>query len=135
MAAKKSYSQGWIIVGWAALALTSMVALLIAIYGAGEEGVHVVIRATARTSFFLFLTAFTATALVKLWPGAMTKWIRANRRYIGVSFAVSHLLHAIAIVTLAVLTSGAFDQRDRYACAYRREPGLSIYRRDGRYFF
>ena len=107
MAAKKSYSQGWIIVGWAALALSVMVAILIAIYGTGEEGVRVVIRATARTSFVIFLTAFTATALVKLWPGSVTKWIRSNRRYIGVSFAVSHSMHAAAILALALLTAGA----------------------------
>ena len=34
----KKYSQGWVIVGWAALALSAMVASVIAIYGAGEEG-------------------------------------------------------------------------------------------------
>ena len=103
----KKYSQGWIIVGWAALALSAMVAGIIAIYGAGEEGARVTIRATARTSFVLFLTAFTATALVRLWPGGLTKWVRANRRYIGVSFGVSHAFHAIGIAALAFITSGA----------------------------
>ena len=103
----KKYSQGWVIVGWAALALSAMVASVIAIYGAGEEGARVTIRATARTSFVLFLTAFTATALVRLWPGGLTKWVRANRRYIGVSFGVSHAFHAIGIAALAFITSGA----------------------------
>jgi methionine sulfoxide reductase heme-binding subunit len=103
----KKYSQGWIIVGWAALALSAMLAGIIAIYGVGEEGAHVTIRATARTSFVLFLTAFTATALVRLWPGRLTKWVRANRRYIGVSFGVSHGFHAIGIAALAFITSGA----------------------------
>ncbi len=103
----KKYSQGWIIVGWAALALSAMVAIIIALYGVGEEGARVTIRATARTSFALFLTAFTATALVKLWPGGLTKWVRANRRYIGVSFGVSHAFHAVGIIALAFITSGA----------------------------
>jgi len=107
MVRMKTYSQGWIIVGWAALALSAMVAVIIAIYGAGEEGARVTIRATARTSFVLFLIAFTATALVRFWPGGVTKWARANRRYIGVSFAVSHAIHAIGIAALAYLTSGA----------------------------
>lgn len=107
MTRMKKYSQGWIIVGWAALALSAMVAIILAVYGAGEEGARVTIRATARTSFALFLVAFTATALVRLWPGGVTKWVRANRRYIGVSFAASHAIHAVAIVWLAVLTSGA----------------------------
>ncbi|HEX5735332.1 MAG TPA: hypothetical protein VF131_21055 [Blastocatellia bacterium] len=103
----KKYSQGWIIVGWAALALSAMVAGIIAIHGAGEEGARVTIRATARTSFVLFLTAFTATALVRFWPGGLTRWVRANRRYIGVSFGVSHAFHAIGILALAFITSGA----------------------------
>ena len=102
----KKHFQGWIIVAWAALALSAMVAGIIAIYGAGEEGARVTIRATARTSFFLFLTAFTATALVRLWPGGLTRWVRANRRYIGVSFGVSHALHAAGIAALAFITSG-----------------------------
>ena len=103
----KRYSQGWVIVGWAALALSAMVAVIITIYGSGEEAARVTIRATARTSFALFLTAFTATALVKLWPGDLTRWLRANRRYIGVSFGVSHSLHAAGILALAYITKGA----------------------------
>ena len=103
----KKYSQGWIIVGWVALALSAMLAIIISIYGVGEEGAHVTIRATARTSFALFLTAFTATALVKLWPNGLTKRVRANRRYIGVSFGVSHAFHAVGIIALAFITSGA----------------------------
>ncbi|HJQ69192.1 MAG TPA: hypothetical protein VKA70_09480 [Blastocatellia bacterium] len=103
----KKYSQGWVVVGWAALALSAMVAVIIAIYGSGEEAARVTIRATARTSFALFLAAFTATALVKLWPGGLTRWLRANRRYVGVSFGVSHGLHAAGILALAYVTSGA----------------------------
>jgi DMSO/TMAO reductase YedYZ heme-binding membrane subunit len=84
-----------------------MIVAILATFGAGERGAHLVIRSTAQTSFVLFTTAFVASPLLKLWPGKATAWLRANRRYIGVSFAVSHLCHGLAILGLAILTSGA----------------------------
>ncbi len=92
--------SGWPLVGWLALALVLMVALLLARFGAAEVGIRVVIRATARTSCTLFLLAFVASALRRAWRGRASAWILANRRYLGVSFAVSHLLHLCAILAL-----------------------------------
>jgi len=68
--------------------------------GVGEEGIRAVIRLTARTSFVLFNAAFAASALARRWPGGFTRWLLANRRQVGVSFAVSHLVHLVAIVAL-----------------------------------
>jgi hypothetical protein len=65
------------------------------------DGLHVVLRATARTSLVLFLLAFTASALWKLLPGAWSRWQISNRRYLGLSFATSHTLHLLAIVATA----------------------------------
>lgn len=59
------------------------------------------IRFTARTSAVLFLLAFTASALFRLMPNAFTGWQRANRRYLGLSFAFSHLVHAGVIIAFA----------------------------------
>jgi methionine sulfoxide reductase heme-binding subunit len=101
------YFNGWAITGWAALGIGLMSAILLAMYGAGERGLHLIIRSTAQTSFALFVSAFIASPLLKLWPARATAWLRANRRYLGVSFAVSHVCHALAIITLGVITSGA----------------------------
>jgi methionine sulfoxide reductase heme-binding subunit len=103
----RKYFNGWVVTGWAALAIGMMIAAILATFGARERGVQLVIRSTAQTSFVLFITAFVASALLKLWPSGAARWLRANRRYIGVSFAVSHICHGVAIITLAVLTSGA----------------------------
>jgi DMSO/TMAO reductase YedYZ heme-binding membrane subunit len=98
---RTSLPTGWAIVGWTALALAVMVAAILAVLGAGEDGLRATIRATARTSLVLFLLAFTASALRRARPASpATAWLLANRRYVGVSFAVSHLLHGAAIVTL-----------------------------------
>jgi methionine sulfoxide reductase heme-binding subunit len=92
--------HGWPIVGWATLGLLAMCGLLLALDGGGEQGLRVVIRATARTSVGFFSAAFAASAARQLWPRPATAWLLANRRYLGVSFAVSHFLHLIAIVAL-----------------------------------
>lgn len=78
-----------------------LVLATIAVDGTGEDGVRAVIRLTARTSVLLFMTAFTASALRRLWPTTATRWLMRRRRQIGLSFAVSHGLHLAAIVTLA----------------------------------
>lgn len=67
-----------------------------------------VIRATARTSLALFLAAFAASAAFKLWPGRFTRWLRRNRRQIGLGFAMSHFIHALAIIALWRTDPGMF---------------------------
>ena len=93
--------RGWPIVGWAAVAVAAMIAAILAIAGTDENGVRIVIRATARTSVVLFTAAFVASSLRRRWPGPATAWLLANRRYLGVSFAVSHFAHLGAILALA----------------------------------
>ena len=90
--------EGWGLLRTLVLAVTlwSLAAWLVG--GMGVEGVRSAIRATARSSLLLFLAAFTASSLHFLWPGDWTKWLRRNRRRIGLGFAWSHLLHAGFII-------------------------------------
>lgn len=97
---------GWPLVGWSALAIATMVAGLLGHAGTGPDAIRVVIRATARTSVALFTLAFAAAALARRWPSRATHWLLANRRYVGVSFAVSHFAHLLAILALAGLSPG-----------------------------
>lgn len=99
--------EGWSIVGLSALAVGIMLAVIWLIYGVGEPGMRLAIRATARTSCILFLGAFVASALRRLWPTTFTQWLLKNRRYLGLSMAVSHTYHAIAWSGLWFVTSGA----------------------------
>src|ERR1044071_368067 len=70
-----------------------------------------VVRLTARTSVTLFLAAFTAAALFRLWPNAWTRWQRQNRRYLGVAFALSHGVHLAAIFWMQHVQPVEFAQR------------------------
>jgi DMSO/TMAO reductase YedYZ heme-binding membrane subunit len=92
--------KGWRITGCVAIVLLAVTGSSLLLWGFSEEFVRVVIRATARVSVALFLMAFTAASLNALVPSAATRWLRANRRYLGVSFALSHFTHLAALFTL-----------------------------------
>lgn len=92
--------RGWSITRWNALALFAMSALVLAFAGTGEDGVRMLIRATARSSALLFLIAFLARPVRQLWRTDLTAFAIKNRRYFGVSMAVSHAIHGAAIIWL-----------------------------------
>jgi hypothetical protein len=100
--------NGWPLVGTLSLLLAAMTLILAGNHGWDIEGMRLAIRATARTSLVLFALAFTASALVELLPFEATRWQRRNRRYLGVSFALSHFIHLGVILTLAVLDRDLF---------------------------
>jgi hypothetical protein len=95
--------QGWQIVGWSALAIAIAVGSIFAVHGIDEAGVRVAIRATARTSCILFLCAFVASSLRRYWPSKPSGWLVKNRRYLGVSLAVSHGFHALGLRLFALI--------------------------------
>jgi sulfoxide reductase heme-binding subunit YedZ len=100
--------NGWRLTGVLSLVLSAMALYLLNVEGWDAEGIRLVIRATARSSLVLFVLAFTATAMVELLPSAATRWQRSNRRFLGVSFAVSHLIHLIAVLALASIDQALF---------------------------
>jgi hypothetical protein len=100
--------KGWRLVGVLSLLVSGMTLYLVASHGWDIDGVRLAIRATARTSLVLFVLAFTASSLVELMPSKATRWQRRNRRYLGVSFAVSHFIHLGVILALAALDRELF---------------------------
>jgi methionine sulfoxide reductase heme-binding subunit len=98
-----SWFEGWRLFFLLTLIL---VALCLAIVGYRQfevNGVRMVVRFTARTSLLFFCLAFSAAALARLYPNAFTRWQRRNRRQLGVTFAASHALHAVAIIAFAIM--------------------------------
>lgn len=65
------------------------------------DGLRGIIRLTARSSFALFLLAFLAAPLAALWPSPVFAALGRLRRWLGLSFALSHAVHGLAIVALA----------------------------------
>ncbi|WP_434605846.1 hypothetical protein J3P80_12095 [Pseudomonas sp. D2-30] len=89
--------QGWSLFSLLA-ALVLLMTVLVLIFNPDlTEGVRSAIRATARSSFVLFLLAFTASAFAVLVPSPLSKSLVRERRFIGLAFAFSHLVHAALI--------------------------------------
>jgi hypothetical protein len=81
--------------------LLAMAGLLLASGGPLDESLRAVIRATARSSLLYFSAAFAASSLHRLLRRPATAWMLRNRRWLGLSLAVSHSIHLAAILTLA----------------------------------
>jgi methionine sulfoxide reductase heme-binding subunit len=97
--------QRWQIVKWSTIIIGTAFGLILIFQGVNEASWRVAIRLTARTSCILFLLAFCASALRRFKSTVFTNWLVRNRRYLGLSMAVSHGFHAIAIAGVAILTS------------------------------
>lgn len=99
--------------GWTLFLLMSLLVLLFAtttmlLHTELVEALRSAIRVTARTSFALFLLTFLASSLATLVPTAGTKALLRERRFLGLAFAFSHLVHGILILTYAQLFPETF---------------------------
>lgn len=65
---------------------------------------------TARYSLAFFSITFVASSLQLLSKSSLVNWIRKNRRYFGLTFAVSHLVHGLAIYVLYLEYPVLFEQ-------------------------
>lgn len=102
--------EGWTLTATISLAVLAASALVHVAAGGGTDGLRAVIRLTARTSLVLFVMSFAASSLVRLAPSPLTRWMIRNRRYLGVSFAMSHVIHAAAIIALVRADAALFWQ-------------------------
>lgn len=110
MSRRQSWFEGWHLLATLTLSLIILSLWIASMRQFEIEGMRMVIRFTARSSLLLFCLAFGAAALAQLWPNAWTRWQRRNRRYLGLSFAASHAIHAVAIVAFAKMDPAGFAE-------------------------
>ncbi|GGI18865.1 hypothetical protein [Bradyrhizobium guangdongense] len=110
MPQRRSWLEGWRLLAVLTLSLIALSLWIASMRQFEVDGIRMVIRFTARSSLLLFCLAFSAAALAGLRPNAWTRWQRRNRRYLGLSFAASHAIHAMAIVAFAKMDPAAFAQ-------------------------
>lgn len=91
---------------WLFLAVLAAEAALLAfcfsLWGTGEDGLLHLTRYTARLAFLIFLLTFATSALAALAPSDATRWLRRNRRYLGLSFALAHFIHLAALTGFSI---------------------------------
>lgn len=95
----------WQIVKYATIFIATVFGFILLVNGINESSFRIAIRFTARSSCILFLLAFCASSFRRLAKTPLSKWLVNNRRYLGLSMAISHGFHAIAIAGVAILTS------------------------------
>lgn len=66
-------------------------------FGTGEEGLKLANRYLARLAFYLFLPAFSASALHRLRPSDATRWMLRERRSLGLGYAIAQFTHLAMI--------------------------------------
>ncbi|MBA2543482.1 MAG: ferric reductase-like transmembrane domain-containing protein [Deltaproteobacteria bacterium] len=97
------------LLAWITLAIIGLVVSIILTSSGGVvETSSTIIRWTARTSLVMFALAYVARPSLQLWRNAFTKTLMAERKWIGLGFAVSHAAHLAAIIALASPDFGAF---------------------------
>ena len=81
--------------------------LAMPVYTVADE-IGYMLRVTARLAFVLLILAYTATALMRLfrvgYVFSLARWLRKNRRYLGLSMALVHTVHFGYVVSLFVYT-------------------------------
>ena len=101
-------SSGAWLVGGAFLAWIVAVGASFALHGAGEEGLRVAVRTTARLSAVLLAVTFATSSLNALARSGSSKWLLRNRRHLGLGFAVMHFGHLGVVLALALLHTASF---------------------------
>lgn len=76
-----------------------LMALMLALFGVGERGTSIALRATARWSFLLFWPAYSVGALATLWPGRFSGLAKRGREF-GLAFASAQVVHVGLVLWL-----------------------------------
>lgn len=80
--------------------------------GFTEETNRQAIRMSARIAVVLFSMAFGGAALHQLHQNPFTWWMRMNRRFLGISFAILHLIHLFFLGLLQQNFHPIFYEKD-----------------------
>ncbi len=85
---------------------------LVSTYGYVEESIRISIRLSARISFIFFCTAFSASGIQYVWKGPFTFWLLMNRKFMGITFAIIHLIHLGLLAILQLEFHPVFEMAD-----------------------
>lgn len=97
---KKSKKSNWLLVYL--IFGTCVVSMLAVIFMAGfnEASVRLNIRWSARFSIVCFCLAFMASSFHSFFKNSFSTFLLSNRKYLGVSFAIIHLIHLALLFVL-----------------------------------
>lgn len=100
--------EGWRVTAALSGLVLAMACIIVAIEGMTEGGLRMLVRASARSSAVLFLTAFAAPGVAGLRWGVGGAWLGRNSSAIFLAFGFSHFVHLVALALWASLFPGSF---------------------------
>jgi len=75
-----------------------LVVLLILLNGFSYENISYALRLTSKVSLVLFIFIFIASPLHNIWPSTFSRWLKLNRRQIGIGFGITLLVSHIGLM-------------------------------------
>lgn len=87
----------WALVRLIVFLSLALFGIIIAVNGYTEEGIRLIIRWTARISLSCFCIAFAGKYIHQRVQNSFSFWTYMNRKYWGISFALLHLMHLLAL--------------------------------------
>jgi len=82
----------------------ALAVIILVVFGVGERGTVIALRATARWSFLLFWCAYAGGAIAWLWP-RLNELARRGRE-LGLSFASAQLVHVGLVLWIIHVVTG-----------------------------
>ena len=104
--------KGWRIVFWVGASELLLLSALLMVSKADPEGLHQAMRISAEISAGIFLIVFVASSLHRSIRSRWTAALLRERRYIGLSFALSMAIHLAAIFLAYLRTPGTMPPVD-----------------------
>ena len=71
--------------------------LLLVIESFSKDSVNEMLTITVRMSFLYFIFAFSASSIKFFYKSPFSFWLLRNRRYIGIAFGLSFIMHFLGI--------------------------------------
>ena len=83
--------------------------------GYTEAALRQSIAGSARIAAVLFILAFGATVMQRFFRNSFSFWVRMNRPFLGISFALLHLIHLAFLILLQQTFHPVFTLADSFA--------------------
>jgi hypothetical protein len=91
---------GWKTIAGAVPILAGAPLSIIVASGTSRVSILAAVRMTAIVGFLAFMLPFTASAAAAFYPGEITRWVKAHRRYFGIVFALAMAVHLMFVAWL-----------------------------------
>lgn len=102
---------GWPLTRLIVLSTLGLFGVMLLLQGWNEEGLRMLIVWSARIGLVFFCLAFGARPIHLLLKNSLSFWLMMNRRYLGVSFAIIHLIHFSFLGVLQYFFYPVFTER------------------------